>query len=780
MHNEKFSEEEDSELTNSIPLQNFFSILVVDIESGEIVSASKNIALAGLDIPLKIKCSFKSIFPNAGNLKQYFPQSSFKIVDLENIQKKRLRSLITLNNHYLYFHFENKAIDLDSGESFFFNLPELINGFRKFNNETLLNNEFLEIVSEILPDKQLSLFKLEENNKGVLISEKGSLEIGFKEKGMPLLLTEDCWKIFSNENPYIVYDLKLPASSLEVLEGININSNAIINKINHQIDSALQFSFELRSIIYFPIFVNEHIWGILIAAGNLPYALSFQKIVVLKCIIQAFSAQKIAINKEAEYLRNDNFKLLLQNSSDILTILNEDFSVKYISDTIESVLGYHFETFEGDWFEILHPQDKEKFFRFLEEIKSAKNQKHTLEYRAKNSKGNYIFLETIGKNLLNNPKINGILCNSRDITQKVKAHRRLSKFQKIIEFTRSGIIIIDHNRRDFPMVYVNEGIYNLTQKNAMEFVGRSWDLLNEFIIKNENYDIYRQSVIEARPLEITLRMKDLDKKKMWVRAQLIPFINEISNVVIILSNISSEIEIHEKLREYSDKLHTSNEELQTFAYVASHDLQEPLRTIAGFSELLAEVYKDKIDEEGKEYLDFILDATDRMKKLISDLLQFSRLSTAKDFIVEIRVESIFAKAIENLKTLIEENDAVITHDKFPILFVNESLLLQIFQNLISNSIKYKSNLPPKVHIHVNRIEKEWVFGVEDNGIGIEEKYFDRIFIIFQRLHTTDKYSGTGMGLAICKKIIEKYGGKIWVESEINRGSVFYFTIPDIV
>jgi light-regulated signal transduction histidine kinase (bacteriophytochrome) len=247
---------------------------------------------------------------------------------------------------------------------------------------------------------------------------------------------------------------------------------------------------------------------------------------------------------------------------------------------------------------------------------------------------------------------------------------------------------------------------------------------------------------------------------------------------VIITDFTFRKTSEEKLRDYADKLRASNEELQTFAYVASHDLQEPLRTIAGFSELLGEMYEGQLDAEANEYLEFILNATKRMKDLIQDLLQFSRVSTDKGYLVETHIGAVIQKTMENLHTLIEESQAKIYYEMMPVLMINETLIIQVFQNLISNAIKYRSERPVRIDIGARQIGNEWLFSVKDNGIGIEERFYDKIFVIFQRLHTKEEYSGTGIGLAICKKIVEKYGGKIWVESEIGTGSTFFFTLPE--
>jgi light-regulated signal transduction histidine kinase (bacteriophytochrome) len=230
-------------------------------------------------------------------------------------------------------------------------------------------------------------------------------------------------------------------------------------------------------------------------------------------------------------------------------------------------------------------------------------------------------------------------------------------------------------------------------------------------------------------------------------------------------------------KELINKLKTSNKELEQFAYVASHDLQEPLRMVASFSQLLQRRYKDQIDEDANDYIEFIVEGANRMKDLIDDLLAFSRLNTeAKEFKLT-DINNVLDDVLVNLNPSIVENNAQITHGPLPIIKVDSSQIRQLLQNLISNAIKFHGDKPPKIHISAKESGKEWLFSVSDNGIGIDTEHLEKIFNVFNRLHTREEYEGTGIGLAICKRIINRHEGRIWVESEEGKGSTFYFTIP---
>ena len=221
----------------------------------------------------------------------------------------------------------------------------------------------------------------------------------------------------------------------------------------------------------------------------------------------------------------------------------------------------------------------------------------------------------------------------------------------------------------------------------------------------------------------------------------------------------------------------SNQELEQFAYVASHDLQEPLRIVASYTGLLAKRYKGRIDSDADEFISFAIDAAKRMQRLISDLLSYSRMGKQEQPLDLVAFEIPLKQALANLREAAAEADAVVTYDPLPKVMADRAQLARLFQNLIGNAIKYRGNKPPEIHVGAKRKDGDWLFSVRDNGIGMEPQYAKRIFILFQRLHNKSEYSGTGIGLTICKKIIERHGGRIWVESELKEGSAFYFTIP---
>jgi signal transduction histidine kinase len=233
------------------------------------------------------------------------------------------------------------------------------------------------------------------------------------------------------------------------------------------------------------------------------------------------------------------------------------------------------------------------------------------------------------------------------------------------------------------------------------------------------------------------------------------------------------------LEESIAELARSNADLQQFAYVASHDLKEPLRMVASYTQLLARRYKGKLDSDADEFIRYAVDGANRMQWLINDLLAYSRVTSRDQVLEVVDCDSVLEEVLSDLRVAIEESRAVVTHDPLPRVMADRGQLGQLFQNLIGNAIKFHGKEPPQVHVTAERKSDEWAFSVHDNGIGLDPQYAERIFVIFQRLHDREEYPGTGIGLAICKKVVERHGGRIWVVSQVGQGATFHFTLPTV-
>lgn len=277
--------------------------------------------------------------------------------------------------------------------------------------------------------------------------------------------------------------------------------------------------------------------------------------------------------------------------------------------------------------------------------------------------------------------------------------------------------------------------------------------------------------------EVKIRNHNQDFLDILLRADAIKDeTDKIVSFVYIYTDISERKRAQEQLAQHIIELARSNAEVEQFAYVASHDLQEPLRVITSYTQLLARRYLGQLDPKADKYIEFVVKAAQRMQQLIEDLLEFSRLGSQKTELVPVECEAVLNMALERLSSPIALNDTIINHEPLPVVLGDRTQLVELFQNLIANGIKYRTERAPIIHISATRIENYWRFAVSDNGIGIDPEFRERIFTIFQRLHTHGEYSGTGIGLAICKKIVQRHYGEIWVESQVGAGSTFYFTL----
>lgn len=266
-----------------------------------------------------------------------------------------------------------------------------------------------------------------------------------------------------------------------------------------------------------------------------------------------------------------------------------------------------------------------------------------------------------------------------------------------------------------------------------------------------------------------------DGSRFSVLLSVTPLLNSYGNITGFLA-IGTDISDRKKAEE---DLRRSNKELEQFAYVASHDLQEPLRTMTSYAQLLAKRYQNRLDDKADKYINYIVDGASRMQQLINDLLTYSRVGKQHIEFEPTDCNLVLQRTLANLEIAISETGAIITSETLPTVMADGRQLLQLFQNLIANGIKFCREHTPAVRIFAVRQDTEWLFGVRDNGIGIEPEYAQRIFVIFQRLHSRQEYSGTGIGLALCQRIVEGHGGRIWVESQLGKGATFYFTIPRI-
>jgi PAS domain S-box-containing protein len=326
---------------------------------------------------------------------------------------------------------------------------------------------------------------------------------------------------------------------------------------------------------------------------------------------------------------------------------------------------------------------------------------------------------------------------------------------------------------DASVDYFNRQWLEYTGLSFEQIKGWGWIQFVHPDDSEETLAAWRHSVETGDPCVSEHRFRRVDGKYRWHLSLAHAMRDRDGRISMWLG---SSTDIHEQ-KEKEEALRRANDDLQQFAYAASHDLQEPIRNVAVYSEIVGNRYRDALDAEGRMFLNFLTEGGRRLTMLVNDLLSYT--SAGKEELTETRVDAsaVLQHSIASLSVAIRESGAEVTYDPLPEVYMSEAHLQQILQNLIANAIKYRDRTPPRIHISATRQAAEWCFSVKDNGIGIDPQYKEKIFGIFKRLHHERTYGGTGIGLAICKRVVERYGGRIWVESEGGNGSTFYFTVP---
>ncbi|MEB2360635.1 MAG: PAS domain S-box protein [Bryobacteraceae bacterium] len=366
----------------------------------------------------------------------------------------------------------------------------------------------------------------------------------------------------------------------------------------------------------------------------------------------------------------------------------------------------------------------------------------------------------------------------QDITERKRAEEALREakdvLQAVVEISPLAKIVFDLEGR---VALWNPAAERLFGWSAAEALGSFNPILPEDHTAGESALELAETPGPPSGHETRRRRKDgsIIDVALWA-APLRDHSGARRGALAIFADITERRRLEDSIRERTSELMRSNEDLQQFAFIISHDLQEPLRIVSSYAQLVAKRYPDALGEEGHEFLRHITEGVSRMRQLIQDLLAYSRASQGGGLqMEETDVEGVVAWALMNLQVSIQESGANVTYEKLPTVYGDRAQLAQLFQNLIGNAIKYRSSAPPRIHIQAESRKGEWMFSVQDNGIGIAPEYRERVFGIFKRLHGRE-YPGTGIGLAICKRIVERHGGRIWVESEDGAGSKFYFTI----
>lgn len=366
----------------------------------------------------------------------------------------------------------------------------------------------------------------------------------------------------------------------------------------------------------------------------------------------------------------------------------------------------------------------------------------------------------------------------RDITQRKSYEREIAWLAAIVSSSTDAIV---GKTPDGVITSWNPGAETLYGYSASEVIGRNAEFLYPEAERREFQTLLKRLSANEFVQHSEGRRVRKDGSVIDVEVTYSPIRDRVGGIIgisAIARDITEAKRVAAELERRSRELERSNSELEQFAYSASHDLQEPLRMVASYVQLLRERYRDRLDSDADDFIDYAYEGATRMKQLINDLLTYSRAGRGSE-LKQVETGKPLEWALANLKLAIEESGATVTHDPMPVVMGDRLQLQQVFQNLIGNALKFRADRPLKIHIGARFVNGQWQFSVADNGIGIEPQYFERIFLMFQRLHNRTEYSGTGIGLAICRRIVERHGGKIWIESTPGVGTTFYFTIPPL-
>ena len=414
---------------------------------------------------------------------------------------------------------------------------------------------------------------------------------------------------------------------------------------------------------------------------------------------------------------------------------------------------------------------------------SDENKDYDVEYRAKLSDGSEHWFYAKGRCFFDDSgkcvRMAGVVI---DITQRKKAIEALreseEKFRTLFESIDEGFCIIqvlfDNNEKPIDYIFLSVNPALERHSGIVNAIGKK---MKDIAPMHEEYwfDIYGKVALTGESIRFEKQAGQLHRIFDVYACRI--GIPEERKVAVIFNDITERKRWEDELKQLNDDLNRSNTELEDFANIVSHDLREPLRAITGFMELLQKKYKDKLDDKANEYIEFATSGGKTMSNMLTGLLEYSRVQTERLKFSEVDINDILKDSINNLTLKINETSTKITYDKLPKVHGLGPQLTQLFQNLIQNAIKFKSEQNPKIHIGAERDERGWLFFVRDNGIGIDPKYYKNIFTIFHRVKSERNYEGSGVGLAVCKRIVERHKGQIWVESELGKGSTFYFTIP---
>ncbi len=489
-----------------------------------------------------------------------------------------------------------------------------------------------------------------------------------------------------------------------------------------------------------------------------------------------------------------NMRVVMNNTDELFIILDKDLKIvnfnKATEEKSKQLLGVPFEKGRSI-LDSVSPERKGLLKELYVDVLNGAVRKNTVEIPPTDQHPKFI-VEIRYAPIFENGQVNGVIINVHDVTEAKEKEAALLKANERFFYATKATndAIWDWDIQNDHVFRVGDGL-----KSMFGYDIKEAEVEKEFWINRVHPDDLKKMIDKRTDIlyhsnelywedEYRFRRKDgtyayvFDKGYIIRSAEGNPIrmIGATQDVSQRRESESLLLELNNRMKKRAEELSNSNIELERFAYVASHDLQEPLRMITSFLQLLQKRYKDKIDETANQYINFAIDGAERMKVLIMDLLDYSRVGSSVEVFQEVDLNVLLGELQGIFSKTCEEKNGIIRIGQMPVLRANKTQLFQLFQNLVSNALKYHSERSPEVEIGYEEKETEYQFVIKDNGIGIDPNFHEKIFIIFHRLHSRTEYGGTGIGLAVCKKIVERHGGRIWVESAPGKGSSFYFTL----
>ena len=607
----------------------------------------------------------------------------------------------------------------------------------------------VELINDLRDNQERFKFLSDNNNEAVLVTVKGKIQLYNKA--------------FMALTGYSETELDGMDDELLIAEE---DRDAMMTLVNRRSEETY-VSRMLRK--------NGDIIQVEVVPRNIKYKEQYARLVLIRNLDEI--RQREASRKETE----NWFKALFENAAFGVVVMDTNGNILQTNSLISEKLQFSKEEFTGKNIEsFIHQEDFPVVLENFQALVSGKSLTNTGEERLLRKQGGYMWgrvictkVELAPGNVVVMSLIEDIESEIQDRDDRIKAEKR---FETIFKSSPSGIII---SRNEGEIIHVNPTFANMVGERAEQLEGANiFDFTYEEDLKETKKLIQMLNKGKINEYDIEKRYVKKNGEVFWAKTLVSLMERDGDDVyrVAVVENIDRRKKAEQKLEEKNKELTEINQELEHFAYVASHDLQEPLRTIASFIQILNKRYGETLDEDGKQFMGFVVEGAKRMQLLIRDLLEYSRVNRFNTDYEKVDLNEVFNTVNRVLKEKIDSTDALILAENLPVIQGNKIQLTQVFQNLIDNAIKFRGKKKPEITITVEELPSKWRIAVSDNGIGISPEYHQRIFIIFQRLHTHEEYTGTGIGLALCKKIIELHGGEVWVESKKNKGTTFTFTI----